>query len=161
MTGDLGQSLPLPGGPSTFGLDRPNTVPVGAAAEDQLEGINLSYAHVATDPAEVQRIKKAGGQVFLGRVNGSLAVSRALGDHSFKRSGVTALPYQQKIPLTKDQKFLIIGCDGVWDVMDTQEAVTFISNMKDANKMAKRLVDIAIDRGTTDNVSAMVIRLNE
>ena len=39
--------------------------------------------------------------------------------------------------------------------------VGFVSGMKDANKMAQRLVDIALDRGSTDNISAMVVRLQE
>lgn len=36
-----------------------------------------------------------------------------------------------------------------------------VSGMRDASAMAKRLVDMAMDRGTTDNVSCMVIRLQD
>lgn len=84
----------------------------------RLKAIRASYAHVASDPREQARVKQAGGRIFMGRVNGSLAVSRAFGDHGLKKSGVTALPYQMRVPLTADVKFVIIGCDGVWDVMN-------------------------------------------
>jgi serine/threonine protein phosphatase PrpC len=84
----------------------------------KLKAVRASYAHVASDPREQTRVKQAGGRIFMGRVNGSLAVSRALGDHGLKKSGVTAVPYQMRIPLTADVKFVIIGCDGVWDVMN-------------------------------------------
>lgn len=42
-----------------------------------------------------------------------------------------------------------------------QEAVNAVSGMKDARAMAQKIVDMSIEMGTTDNVSAMVIRLND
>lgn len=87
--------------------------------------------------------------------------SRAIGDHSLKRSGVSAQPTQQHVPLTKDHKFLIVACDGLWDVMTDSEAVNLVAGMKDASKMADKLVKTAMQRGTTDNVSAMCIRLQQ
>ncbi len=57
----------------------------------------------------------------MSRVNGSLAVSRAFGDYSLKRAGVTAQPYQTHVVLQPQHKFCVVGCDGVWDVMTGQE----------------------------------------
>jgi len=94
-------------------------------------------------------------------VNGTLAVSRALGDHSLKNCGVVATPYQLHVPLTKEHKFVIVGCDGVWDVMTDTEAVEAITGMKNANEMAKKIVQMSLERGTTDNVSVIVIRLQD
>jgi len=146
-------------------LNNAGPAPRGAHAKTDdagaLEAVALSYPHVATDAGEKARITRAGGQVCMGRVNGSLAVTRALGDHSFKRSGVTALPFQKKIQLGAEHKFLVIGCDGVWDVLQHQEAVQLVAGMKDPTAMARRIVDAAIERGSTDNVSAMVLRFND
>ena len=44
----------------------------------------LSKKHKPMDPSEQQRIKSCGGRIFMGRVMGSLAVSRAFGDREFK-----------------------------------------------------------------------------
>lgn len=141
--------------------DDDDTPPQPAFPDSGLSPVPLSYPHVATDAKEMLRIKQAGGRVFMGRVNGSLAVSRAFGDNSLKAAGVSVRPHLQKIQLTANHKFIIAGCDGVWDVVDAKEAIDCIARMKDATEMARRLVEFAIERGTTDNVSAMVIRLRD
>ena len=46
--------------------------------------VDLSKDHKPELPEDRQRIMKAGGQVVDGRVNGSLALSRAFGDFDFK-----------------------------------------------------------------------------
>jgi len=126
-----------------------------------LQAVRLSRDHTPNDPSEAERVRRAGGAVFRGRVDGQLAVSRAMGDHSLRRSGVSAVPHQQHLPLTHDHKFMIVACDGLWDVMTDAEAVNLIAGMTDANKMADKLVKTAMQRGTTDNVSAMVVRLHK
>ncbi len=45
----------------------------------------MSYDHRATDPAEIERVKSGGGNVIDGRVGGTLALTRAFGDHSLKK----------------------------------------------------------------------------
>ncbi|KAJ2297108.1 phosphatase 2C, partial [Coemansia sp. RSA 2705] len=45
----------------------------------------LTYDHKGDDAHEIDRISEAGGYVFNGRVNGVLAVTRALGDSSMKQ----------------------------------------------------------------------------
>ena len=82
-----------------------------------LRAVRLSKDHTPNDPAEADRVRRAGGAVFRGRVDGQLAVSRAIGDHSLKQSGVSAQPHQQHLPLTKDHRYVIVACDGLWDVM--------------------------------------------
>ena len=115
-----------------------------------LQAVRLSRDHTPHDPAEAERVRRAGGTVFRGRVDGQLAVSRAIGDHSLKRSGVSAQPHQHHLPLTSDHKFVIVACDGLWDVMTDAEAVSLVAGMTDANKMADKLVKTAMARGTTD-----------
>lgn len=53
----------------------------------------------------------------------------------------------------------LFGSDGLWDVITDSEAAFLIRDMKNAQNMSQALVDIAMRRGTTDNVSVMVVRL--
>lgn len=89
------------------------------------KAIELSHKHKPTDPIEKERIKKVGGYVVLGRVMGSLAVARALGDKDFKKpfnnsegDYVSAEPHLNQIDLTPEDEFLIVSCDGLWYVND-------------------------------------------
>lgn len=62
----------------------------------------------------------AGARWFRDRLWGQLAVTRALGDHQFKKNGLKDLiaePHIKKITLTSEDKYLVIACDGVWDVI--------------------------------------------
>lgn len=136
--------------------------------DGSLRAQSLCYPHVATDPSEQLRIRQAGGKVFFNRVQGSLAVSRAFGDHSLKKSGVVALPHQSHVALNSSHRFLIIACDGLWDVIDGQGAIDAVTPMYFqsglsalalANAMAKHLVDLSIARDTTDNVTVVVVLL--
>ena len=72
-------------------------------------------------PGEKARITAAGGFVDFGRVNGNLALSRAIGDFEFKKSAdlspeqqiVTAFPDVIAHEVTPDDEFLVIACDGM------------------------------------------------
>ena len=48
---------------------------------------------------------------------GGLAITRAMGDFSYKAYGVTANPYILRMTLRPLDKHLVIASDGVWDVM--------------------------------------------
>jgi protein phosphatase PTC1 len=85
--------------------------------------VRLTKDHKATDPEEAARVVAQGG--FVGRfnrVNGILAISRALGDHLLKQV-VSALPYTTDTELNASDDFFILACDGVWDVLSDQDAV--------------------------------------
>eukprot|EP01129_Flabellula_baltica_P010409 TRINITY_DN4395_c0_g1_i1.p1 TRINITY_DN4395_c0_g1~~TRINITY_DN4395_c0_g1_i1.p1 ORF type:complete len:492 (-),score=84.70 TRINITY_DN4395_c0_g1_i1:151-1626(-) len=84
----------------------------------------LSIDHKPKD--EKERIIEEGGIVCDGRVGGILAISRAIGDHGLGDC-VTPKPSITTLPLSKDDKFLILACDGVWDVLSDQEAVEYVS----------------------------------
>merc|ERR1712216_267382 len=60
--------------------------------DSNFQGHRISLVHRPTDKKEQLRVEAEGGHVARGRVNGQLAVSRALGDHYLKTSGVTGLP---------------------------------------------------------------------
>lgn len=135
-----------------------------ASLPKKLSAMSLSYPHVATDPKEMTRIKSAGGCVFANRVNGCLAVSRAFGDHALKAAGVSCMPYQQHVQLTSAHRLLVLGCDGLFDVLSHQEAVNVAHSALVAGKKAQgaatALVQEALKKGTTDNVSVQVIVFN-
>jgi protein phosphatase 2C family protein 2/3 len=93
------------------------------------EGINLILILVVPQrnltcfAGEKARICAAGGFVDFGRVNGNLALSRALGDFEFKKSAelspeqqiVTAFPDVIAHSISSDDEFLVIACDGQCD----------------------------------------------
>ena len=83
----------------------------------------ISIDHKADNPDEVARIKNTGGIVIDNRVGGVLAVTRAFGDHSLKRTGLIATPYVAKITLKPFDKYLIIASDGIWDELSDQDSV--------------------------------------
>lgn len=94
----------------------------------------LSTDHKPGDALERERIEQAGGFVEFNRVNGNLALSRAFGDFAFKNH--TELPAEKQIISTKpdivihevdeDLMFVVLACDGIWDVMSNQEVADFV-----------------------------------
>jgi len=94
----------------------------------------LSIDHKPSNENETRRIISAGGWVEFNRVNGNLALSRALGDFVFKKNDkkkaeeqiVTAFPDVQERTITSELEFLVLACDGIWDVLTNQEVVDFV-----------------------------------
>lgn len=94
----------------------------------------LSFDHKPSNEEETRRIVAAGGYVELNRVNGNLALSRAMGDFVFKRN--TKKPAEEQIVIAypevivkdiePDHEFVVLACDGIWDVLSNQEVVSFV-----------------------------------
>ncbi len=77
------------------------------------KALRLSYDHKGSDENEGRRISNAGGLILNNRVNGVLAVTRALGD-SYLKDLVTGHPYTTETVVQPDiDEFLILACDGV------------------------------------------------
>ncbi|PWY66068.1 PP2C-domain-containing protein [Aspergillus heteromorphus CBS 117.55] len=124
------------------------------------KALRLSYDHKGSDENEGKRIANAGGLILNNRVNGVLAVTRALGD-AYLKDLVTGHPYTTETVIQPDSdEFIILACDGLWDVCSDQEAVDLVRNVPDAQDASKILVDHALARFSTDNLSCMVIRFN-
>ncbi|KAK8801972.1 hypothetical protein WA158_006367 [Blastocystis sp. Blastoise] len=124
------------------------------------QAIRLSYDHKAIDENEIRRINASGGFVSKGRVGGLLAITRSFGDHSLKNY-VTAHPYITKYEITDQDQFLVIACDGIFDVMTDQEVIDFIQTHQGESGFdpANSLADEAIKRDTNDNITVLVIGL--
>eukprot|EP00127_Corallochytrium_limacisporum_P000197 Clim_evm14s7 gene=Clim_evmTU14s7 len=120
------------------------------------QAVPLSYDHKPMNQTEYQRICAAGGFVEFGRVNGNLALSRAIGDFEFKNNPaakpeeqqVTAYPDVIHKTLDKDTEFLVLACDGIWDVMSNQEVVDFvrerIAKDTDLGQICEEMMDFCL-----------------
>lgn len=133
---------------------------------------NLSKDHKPHWPEEKHRIEKLGGKIaFDGydwRIK-DLSVSRAFGDID-ATPYVTHRPDIFKFPLDKKHdKFIVLACDGVWDVLSDNDVVNFILlNCYDSTtknrinikvNIAEQLAQYALKKGSTDNVTIIVIFL--
>ncbi|EED93372.1 hypothetical protein THAPSDRAFT_262201, partial [Thalassiosira pseudonana CCMP1335] len=122
------------------------------------KAMRLTHDHKSTDPTEISRIESSGGIMIRGRVLGVLAVSRSLGDHGLKefvigRPFLSSTVVRSASPFT-DGEFLIVACDGLWDVMEDQEAVDMVR--KYVEQTAQILIDEAMRRGSADNITVIV-----
>ena len=150
--------------------------------------VRITQDHKSTDTSEIQRIEAVGGTMIRDRVMGILAVARSLGDHGLKEF-VIAKPFlsstvvnivdcdivrnnnngngvkattSSSSHLYTNGEFLIVACDGLWDVMEDDEAVDAVRDHVAENGMSSRtevasiLVNLALERGSTDNVTVIV-----
>jgi serine/threonine protein phosphatase PrpC len=118
----------------------------------------MSVDHRPNDPSEVRRVESEGGFVSRGRVAGQLGVSRALGDHALKGSGVSCRPHVSARDATQDVA-LVIASDGLWDVTSDVDARGVLERCladQAPEQAAQRLVAEAQHRGSTDNITTLV-----
>lgn len=147
-----------PGGMDRCGNWRgPGSVCVASAGDTRAVlcrgkvAIPLTIDHKAASAESIARVALAGGYVDRGRVMGSLAVGRALGDAHLKRGknlrkqkwstleeALTPCPdVLSFIPRRsgtgdKEDEFIVLASDGLWDVMSNQEAVDRVASALEA-----------------------------
>jgi len=121
--------------------------------------VSSTIDHKPVNQNERERIQNAGGSVMIQRVNGSLAVSRALGDYEYKsvegrgpcEQLVSPEPeiYVRERSLEKDE-FVCLACDGIWDVMTNENLKEFIhSRLKvtdDLVKISNEVLDMCLNK---------------
>ncbi|KAL1326029.1 protein phosphatase 2C 77 isoform X2 [Arachis ipaensis] len=152
------------------------------------EAMPLSTDHKPNREDEWERIEAAGGRVIQWngyRVLGVLAVSRSIGDRYLK-PWIIPEPEVMFIRRQKTDECLILASDGLWDVITNEEACAIArkrillwhkkngSNNNNnisvstehghgidpaAHYAAECLSKLAIQRGSKDNVSVIVIDL--
>lgn len=137
--------------------------------------IKLSEDHKPENEVERNRITNAGGFIINGRVNGNLNLSRALGDLEYKKNGklkpeeqlISAMPDVNVYQLEADDEFIVMGCDGVWEILKDEEICRFVHDrLKTESKVSKvceDLLDMCLAPDTTqgtgcDNMSAIIIK---
>jgi protein phosphatase 1G len=143
----------------------------------------LSRDHKPESPRERSRIENAGGKVSIvgpcHRVDFGLNLSRALGDFLYKRNTdlpashqkITAVPEIVKETITEDDEFIILGCDGVFELLSNQQVVNFVRFRLKAGMEPRVIIESLLDeccskdpqktlgRGT-DNESCILVLLN-
>ncbi|KAK4795689.1 hypothetical protein SAY86_028015 [Trapa natans] len=139
---------------------------------------------------EIRRIREAGGWVVNGRICGDISVSRAFGDIRYKtkknemlKKGVEegrwsekfvsrvrfnndlviASPEVYSITLSSDAEFVVLASDGLWDYMNSSEAIDLVRNQLrqhgDVQLATEALAQAALDRRSQDNVSIVIADL--
>ncbi|XP_051181071.1 uncharacterized protein [Lolium perenne] len=136
----------------------------------------LTKDHHPDREDERRRVEAAGGFVLewagVYRVNGELALSRAIGDMPFKRYGVISTPELTGWQLlSANDSFLIASSDGVFEKMTMQDVCDMMLHAKLGDNqdfesfsvaqqnLADYVVHLALQKGTTDNVAAVVVPL--
>lgn len=123
---------------------------------------------MAACPSEADRILAAGGIIDGGRVGGFLEVTRALGDIDSatggKPLGLTAEPELRSEQIYAEDEFLLLGSDGLFGVLSSDDAVYLARNelraYGDASMASEKLVEVALKRHADDNITALVVCLN-
>ena len=107
---------------------------------------SMSIDHKPELPNEFNRIKKAGGRIIEGRVNGLLNLSRSIGDFQFKNRKdlkqeeqiVTCNPDILFENRSQNDDFVIMGCDGIWECISNTGISEYIydkeNNINNGNK---------------------------
>mmetsp|Transcript_4452 Transcript_4452/g.9314 ORF Transcript_4452/g.9314 Transcript_4452/m.9314 type:complete len:334 (-) Transcript_4452:381-1382(-) len=133
--------------------------------------VPLSYDHKPTNVEEHNRIDRAGGYVSMRRVDGDLAVSRALGDLQYK-TRPDLLPEQQKVTALPDfivherdcarDEFLVLACDGIWDVVSNEDCIEIVSQIfmegeKSMGLACEEVLDLCLGKNSRDNMTALIV----
>lgn len=122
----------------------------------------LTRDHKVRDPQEFARLQSLGAQfwgpyIVLPSGEG-LAVARALGDPAFAPF-VIPTPDVGFFPRPAQEAWLIIACDGLWDVLSDEEAGRIATGHPTPQEAADALLAEALARDTADNVTVIVVHL--
>jgi len=139
------------------------------------EVYEMSHDHKPDNEIERSRIEKAGGYISDGRINGNLNLSRAIGDLEYKKDDkigvneqlIIACPDLIKRQITSDDEFLVLGCDGIWEIKSNKEIIDFIAQRLYKDKVSLAVEElleaiVAPDTSTglgCDNMTCIVVKL--
>lgn len=129
--------------------------------------IQMSIDQKPTNPEEQKRIAALGGTVVycmgVARVNRVLAVSRAFGNRTL-RSVIRPDAEMMQRELTKDDDYLVMASDGLWDVLKNKDVCDVCYSpftQGNPQAIAEELVNAALQRGSMDNVTCICVRLTD
>ncbi|XP_023560362.1 probable protein phosphatase 1N [Octodon degus] len=125
--------------------------------------------HRPLRPRERERIYDAGGTICRRRVEGSLAVSRALGDFAYKQAPgrppelqlVSAEPEVAALARRGEDEFILLASDGVWDAMSTAALAGLVASRLRLGLapelLCAQLLDTCLCKGSLDNMTCIVV----
>ncbi|KAI0044395.1 PP2C-domain-containing protein [Auriscalpium vulgare] len=138
----------------------------------------LSYDHKPQNELEKNRVVAAGGYIEYGRVNGNLALARAIGDFEYKKNYsltpekqiITADPDVIQHDLSDQDEFLVLACDGIWDCLTSQQVINVvrlqIAQGKELQDICESLCELCLAPDTTsgagigcDNMTVLLVAL--
>ena len=131
--------------------------------------VKIMDSHKPDRADEKARIEGLGGTVIYWgawRVNGQLAVSRAIGDGEYKPL-VTAQPDVTTIQRNGTEDFIIVACDGLWDTVSSEEVTDLVykhlrtnqASGGDLENLSAKLATVAKEKGSSDNITIVVVLL--
>ena len=126
------------------------------------ECVQMTHDHRATDSRERQRILRAGGQISDGRVWGALMPSRTFGDFPWKDRGpgLSAEPEVMEYEIGAADKYLVLGSDGLFDVLSNKAIARICSRMNSsAQKVSNELQKELRKKPTGDDTTMLVVQL--
>jgi serine/threonine protein phosphatase PrpC len=132
---------------------------------NQYEITPLSVDHKPGYPPERSRLESEGHRVIthgVPRLNGELAVSRALGDNYYRQHGLLHTPGVSCFPLPKCvHSYLLLLTDGISDVISSLELSQFFANNPHPFKQnpADKLRHQAFQNGSTDNMTGLLVEI--
>lgn len=131
------------------------------------EAVKITNDHKPLYPTEKQRIIEAGGKIYCDGTDwrvANLSLSRAFGDTATKFTHPSPDLFHHHI--SKNDKFIVLACDGLWDVMDNQSVVNFIlhncydmrgKRINEKTNIADKLAHYALNLGSGDNISIIIV----
>ena len=93
------------------------------------------------------------------RVGGTLILTRAFGDYALKDSGVIVTPTIRKHFIRPFDRFVVIASDGIYDTMSDQDVISLCDVEESTDKISKKIVATALEKGSQDNLCCCVIKL--
>ena len=124
---------------------------------------SLSRDHKPSLKSEQKYIERRGGSVKNGRVQGVLAMTRAVGDKDISKY-INDTPNHYHYTLDKGVKFLLHASDGLFDVLTNKEIYQFVMKLLKEGIPIKdiisQLLKKAYEKGSSDNISVSLIVFN-
>jgi len=129
----------------------------------------LNDQHRVNNMREKDRLLSEKAIIQNNRVNGMLAITRSFGDCRHKhengaRGSIDPVPDVFFHERTMDDELLILGSDGIFDVLRPIDVVKLIKYKlimtKDLDEAANFIVEKALEHGSIDNVSVIIVVLN-
>ncbi|MFQ5882025.1 MAG: PP2C family serine/threonine-protein phosphatase [Candidatus Methylomirabilales bacterium] len=122
--------------------------------------IPLTRYHRVDDPVERARIIRAGGEIdgpYVVRGLRGLMPTRSFGDSYFRPVGVMAVPAVGERRLSSEDRFLVVACDGLFDVLAANEIAEELLRSSGAREGIESLREEVFARGGTDNLTILLI----